>query len=304
MVSKDAARLLFTEGYVVNKNYVVISSRLASLDDDEEGSRICFFVSGQWFYFDVDLTVRSVYGVYGETRTVQCLGWDGRVHISRGKQVSQEQIPDAGLGRGKFGYVLGMREISGKLYVCGASGQIYRRESSGWAHFDQGVLDPRGPIKSPHLNSIDGTSERDLYAVGKGGLIWHYDGKSWVKLEPPTRHDLTWVRCVASDEVYVCGKNGTFFKGHLNQWKQFDVPKGIEHLWCVEHFEGKIYLAAYEGLFVFDGKRVQQVDTNLEPAPDGHRLHANDGVLWSFGVNHLASFDGNKWTYVKHPDNP
>jgi hypothetical protein len=36
---------------------------------------------------------------------------------------------------------------------------------------------------------------------------------------------------------------------------------------------------------------------------EGHRLHANDGVLRSFGIEQLACFDGKQFTEVKHPGN-
>jgi len=79
------------------------------------------------------------------------------------------------------------------------------------------------------------------------------------------------------------------------------VPKEAGSFSSLAHFMGKIYLAAEGGLFVYDGTAVAPVKT---PNDDVSKLDANDGVLWSFGIHHLQFFDGKKWTYVQHPDNP
>ncbi len=77
-----------------------------------------------------------------------------------------------------------------------------------------------------------------------------------------------------------------------------------EYFWGLEHFEGKVYLSALKGLFIFDGTSVERLTTGLKPEIGGYRLAARNGVLWSFGVDDLAKFDGKKWTRLKHPDNP
>ena len=218
--------------------------------------------------------------------------------------MSTEILSDAGVRENKLGYVLKINEIAGKLYVCGASSQIYRREAKGWVHFDDGVLDRTPPPKAIALSDIDGTSEKDIYAVGEKGSIWHHNGAKWKKMQVPTDANLKAVRCVSPTEVYIVGYYGTVLKGDGEKWVELSNKKIENHFWDVEVYKGVTYIAALEGLFALDEKKVVPVDTGITPKPDAYRLHANDGVLWSFGADRLCFFDGKKWTYVKHPDNP
>jgi hypothetical protein len=302
--TKDDARVRFTDGAVAARDVVLVASQLVALEEEYEHSRIFTLKNGAWMHFDVDAVVWSVCVVQKPKRSFFCMGRDGLIDVSVSGQGHTETIADAGVGRGKLGYLHQMREIGGKLYVCGGSGQVYRRQSEGWVHFDDGVLDRKGGVRAIDLYSISGTSEKDIYSVGKKGLLFRYDGKSWTRLDSPTPHDLNYVRCVSPSEVYICGNDGSFFKGRLDKWESYSRPDLNEEFWSVEIFEGVPYLAATSGLYKFDGKKVEKVETKLNPSPGGYHLNANDGVLWSFGENHLCFFDGKKWTYVKHPDNP
>ncbi len=264
---------------------------------------VSFFARGEWYYFEVDFHSGSVLGLPGKPVTAFVLGWDGRVHIGRGEHAWDERIPDAGLGRGKLGYMLKIRNIGGEVYACGASGQVYLRQGQNWVHRDEGVLDRRGPMQGPLLNGMDGTGEDDIYAVGKRGAIYHFAGASWKRLDSPVRVDLYGVRCVSRDEVYICGAGGVALRGYGNKWRQLTVPSGMGDFWSVEYFRKRPYFATLQGIFDFNGRRVQKIDTGLTPSPGSYHLHANDEVLWSFGNDHLCFFDGEKWTYVRHPDN-
>jgi hypothetical protein len=304
MVRKnDDARVRFADGFVVSKNFIFIAAQLVTLEDYDL-SRIFMYRDGQWGRYDVNVVVWSVCVVQKPRRAFYCMGRDGQIDVSVAGEGRTEEIPEAGVGRGKLGYLNQIQEIAGQLYACGGSGQIYRREREGWEHLDQGVLDRKKAARAVDLVSISGTSAKDIYAVGRDGLLFHYDGKSWRSLNSPTSLDLNWVRCVSPNEVYICGNDGGFFKGSVDTWENFSRPDLNEEFWSIEMFSGAPYLAATSGIYKFNGKKVEKVDTKLNPAPGGFHLHANDGVLWSFGENELCFFDGKKWTSVKHPDNP
>lgn len=304
-MGKDDARVRFTDGFVFNRELVAMAATVETLQDYEH-SRIFSFKGGQWFHYDLDMVVWSICGVEKPIRTMFSMGREGQIHYTRNQRPYTETIPDAGIGEGKLGYLSRICQVDGALYCCGSSGQIYRRDSGGWVHFDKGVLDPNAieQEKPMDLLCFDGTAKNDLYAVGQDGLLFHYNGKAWTKLNSPTGLDINWVRCVSPREVYLCANDGGFFRGSIEKWENLSVPGMKEEFWCVEIFGGAIYLAATSGIYMFDGKRIAKVSTKLRPAPDGQRLHANDGVLWSFGGKHLCFFDGKEWTYVKHPDNP
>lgn len=303
MSEPKAETVYFNDGCVKEREYVYISANLHSLDQDEyDFSRMCFFKNGQWSYHDLNWRVESVC-YYSELDALCALSVNGEVNFATKQGFNVERIPDAG-ARDGLAAVNQMRQIGKRLYVCGDQGQIYRREDSGWVHFDDGLLDRNISASALCLNSIDGSSEEDIYVVADHGRIFHFDGSRWNELDTPTNQHLERVRCVSPEEFYICGKNGVFFKGSTNGFKDFSVGGMEEYFWGLEHFEDKVYLASLKGLFVFDGAIVEPLETGLEPEIGGYRLAAGDGMLWSFGVDDLARFDGKKWTRFKHPDNP
>lgn len=299
-----AASVVFTAGYVFDKNLVAISSYIETVEEEGyELTRMFSYQKGEWGTFDLNgVTVLSICGTEQPARILYCLGRDGTVHVRRPGRPSQEKIQDAGSEKGQLGYVRHICQIANMLYVCGVSGQIYRRDRTGWIHVDEGVLDKSSKGRRGNLYCMDGTSTNDIYAVGQAGVIWHYDGSQWKQQASPTTLDLNWITCESASLAYVCGNRGSFSRGSHDHWEDFSLPDKTEDLWSVEVFQGKVYVAGDKGLYLFDGERLEPLNTGM--VLDGHRLHANGGVLWSFGNEHLAFFDGKKWTYVKHPDNP
>jgi hypothetical protein len=299
----EDARVVFTDGFVFHRKLVIVSSQLLALEEYDH-SRIFKLKDGSWSRYDVDTVVRSVCGTTHPEAALFSLGRDGRIDIATSSGLRSEFISDAGVGPGKFGYLNMIREVAGKLYACGVSGQIYTRDPRGWIHFDRGVLESKDHVGTIDIYAVHGTSNADIYAVGSRGTIYRFDGQSWSQRKAPTVSDLNWVHCVAPDEVYLCGDRGVVFRGFIDDWENLSASKFDKAFWCIEKFEGRMYLAASRGLYMLDGRGIVPVETNLSPRPDGGRLHSADGVLWSFGNKHLCFFDGKSWTYVKHPDNP
>jgi hypothetical protein len=302
MSSRDVETVYFNDGCVKEGDYVYIAAKLHSVSDEYHFARTFFHKGGQWKYHDLEWRVESVC-YYSEQDAFYTLSVNADVGISTPKGFEAERIPEAGVRDG-LAAVNQIRQIGKRLYVCGDQGQVYRREDSGWVHFDEGLLDRNVSASALCLNSIDGSSDEDIYVVADHGRIFHFDGSQWSELDTPTNQHLERVRCVNSDEFYICGKNGVFFKGSPNGFEDFSVGGMKEYFWGLEHFEDKVYLAALKGLFVFDGTSVEPLATGLEPEIGGYRLSARKGMLWSFGVDDLASFNGKEWTRLKHPDNP
>jgi photosystem II stability/assembly factor-like uncharacterized protein len=261
--------------------------------------------SGEWGHFDVETIVVSVCVVAKPRRIYFALGRDGLVWVgeSGGGQPFIERIPDAGTVKGKYGYLSQIRDIANDVYVCGDGGQVYRRTSNGWIHIDDGILEKRSRPRSNCHNGIDGTGPNDIYVVGEYGRIFHFDGKKWKQVGFQTNLHLERVRCVNRDEVYICGAGGLLLRGNRSGWEAIGDSDMTDHIWDLEVFNGNIYLAVEDTLMVYDGKGIASVETKLDPPIDAHRLSAHNGILWSFGEDDLAYYDGKKWTRVVHPDN-
>src|SRR5947207_280090 len=68
------------------------------------------------------------------------------------------------------------------------------------------------------LESMDGRSHQDIYAVGLGGEIWHFDGRHWDQIDSPTNEHLFEVSCVSPDLTYAVGNGGVVVRGNGTHW--------------------------------------------------------------------------------------
>ena len=307
MVNTGIASVYFVDGCVIEHDYCYFASKLKSIDSQEyDYSRLFFLDCDKWIFHDLEWDVVSVCVKSknnNEQRKYCALSMQGDVELQYPGGADIEKIADAGTYEG-LGAVKQICEIGEHLYVCGDQGQVYQRVSIGsWEHIDEGLLDRNITASALDLNSIDGTSEDDMYVVGYHGKIFHRDGLVWRELDSPTNAHLGRVRCVSTDEVYICGNNGVFLKGNKAGFEDLSIPGLSDNLWGLECYKGKVYLASLNGLYVYDGTDVEQIKTGLDPEIGGYRLNARDGVLWSFGVDDLAYYDGVRWTRVIHPDN-
>lgn len=303
-MSANVSNVLFRDGAAVEEVvHIFLAGSLQA--GDYNLTRLFFYkFDGRWSHRDVETIVISVCVTHKPNRTYFALGRDGRIFgVVSGGNWFEETIVDAGAGKDKFGYLTQMRLIESDLYACGHRGQVYRRTSIGWVHIDNGLLQREPCDFTVSHNGIDGTSPNDIYVVGDGGKIFHYDGQLWEDVSPNTNLNLTNIQCVDSDEVYVCGKNGLLLRGNSSAWDILcDAEKGAD-AWDLEFYGDKLYLVVGEKLMVYDGNDLSEVDTKLEPPVDAYHLDSRKGILWSFGEEDLAFFDGNTWTRIIHPDN-
>jgi hypothetical protein len=319
----------FFAGCVIERDYVYVAAKPDVFEDEEEFTRLFFYDAqdgeAPWGHHDLpDWTVVSLC-VAEKTgfapRAYAALSRHGEVEFTWPDGSEVEIIEGAGLKVTRppvYGYVNAIRQIGDHLYVCGSGGQVYRRDSSGWRHIADEL---KTPAPQPSLETgvaldelgvhdfadIDGYSSNDIYVAGGSGEIYHFDGKNWTRSKVETTELLNAIHCAENGEVWVCGFNGTILKG--NQKSGFkDVSHYDDNMIfsSVRVFEGKTYLAASEGLFVFNEKtgRVENVTAgSLGAVDNANVLDSRDGALWSFGYKDIFAFDGNVWQKVDHPDN-
>jgi hypothetical protein len=329
----------YLDGCVVEAGYIYMASQLDDIDPEEYvHTRMTGFdvlgvgVRGLppdpdkpgngWFCHDLNMHIISVcvkQKTQQEGRRLCALSKEGEIEIySNGSGARTiEKIPDAGLrlsqyeGEGVTGYLTHIREIGGRLYTCGLSGQVYKRVSEGkWVHADQGLFTPITDEEADDVNSfscIDGTSESDIYVVGDDGAVFYSNGVKWFRVRTPTDEHLLWVRCYGPDEVYICGYNGVLLRGNVrNGFKDVSAVEDNLNWQCLAKFRNKVYLSSNDGLYAWDGQKIAKVKTGLKPEPESWRLDTDRAgkTLWTFGVKDIAWFDGNKWQRLHHPDNP
>jgi hypothetical protein len=304
VAKKKKTTVYFIDGFSPRKGLLGVLAYPHSLKGtDVEFTRFYMTLDGAWVNREFKFDGRSVsYLPKGKKGAWWVLGKRGEVAEVGDGGIRTETIADAGTEPGKFGYVNKLIEISGELYACGFQRQVYRRDGGKWRHIDAGILSPtRTPTTS--LESMDGTSEDNIYVVGAKGEIFHFNGKSWTHCDVPTNVDLHEVRCAAPDLVYACGENGVVLKGNARRWEIVPNDALDAELWGVEVFNDEIYVAGFGGLGKIEADAVIQVDPGLGRHIDGYRLRQKDGLLWSIGTDDILRFDGTTWTELICPDN-
>lgn len=308
----------FTAGCVIESDYVYVSAFPDAYDPRETIFTRMFIYDGshptKWFHHDLAANIQAVCvktaGPIG--RCLCALSKEGEVEIfknSKGGSSTMEKIPEAGRRLGTRGATLDIREIGRSLFVCGMNDQVYRREESdgSWTLITAAPLklvDALDPYFSM-LNSIDGSSEQDVYTCGMNGRLYHFDGAKWSQVSLPTDEHLHCVRCISPEEVWICGNNGTLLVGNRSTgFKNVSTVDDNQLFWSLTKFKGKIYVASTnEGMFVYDGTAIQPVDTGLESGLWTYTVDSTEDALWSFSPKEIAVFDGNTWTRILHPDN-
>jgi hypothetical protein len=108
---------------------------------------------------------------------------------------------------------------------------------------------------------------------------------------------------VSSEDVWIGGDDGTVLRGRFNHWDLIKNDDISGNWYCIEEFNGTVYLAGNAVLGYVDGDSISILDVGLGTSFTTHRLHAKEGVLWSIGEKHILRFDGSAWTEIVHPDN-
>jgi len=76
------------------------------------------------------------------------------------------------------------------------------------------------------LRSVWGTASNDVWAVGDGGTILHFNGTTWVRVNSGTSSNLRAVWGVAPKRVWAVGEKGTLLEYNGGSWSTRPVLVG------------------------------------------------------------------------------
>lgn len=266
------------------------------------------YLKGKWSRpLDDNERKWSIIGVALSTLPIRqgiYLGMWGEVLCVGSKDTHEESLNEkTESGPQKRGPMLSISAISGRAYAVGMGRQVYRRDGRDqWTAIDQQLRPAVDDHKFYGFDTIAGFSETDIYAAGRYGEVWHYDGKSWTKLPVPTDQIIVHACCSGDGNVYLCGRNGLLLKGRGDQWKILDHGKR-DDFWNLAWFNDRLYIATMKDAFWLseeaDGDYLNDVAwTNDDKPATCLRLTAADGVMWSIGAKDVLSFDGQTWTRI------
>lgn len=100
------------------------------------------------------------------------------------------------------------------LFLGGGEGVLAVRTPEGWTRHEVG---------SGTWTSIWGSSHEDVWAVGAGGAIAHFDGTAWELVESPTQSLLSAVHGTADGHAFAVGQDGALYGYVPAEPRQLDV---------------------------------------------------------------------------------
>jgi hypothetical protein len=193
----------------------------------------------------------------------------------------------------RTGGIRAVAAITGRAFAVGLRGMVYRFDGpKTWTRIDDGLPD------TFNAQAIHGFSETELYAVGREGAIWSYDGHGWHPCESPTSVTLTSVKCTPNGTVYAAGHHGVLLQGRHDQWSVIDHAETSNDIWDLEWFMDHLYVSTMSNVYRLDGVQLQPVNFGEDQPKSCYQLSAGEGVMWSNGEFDLMSFDGQQWSRI------
>lgn len=189
----------------------------------------------------------------------------------------------------------------GEVWAVGGGGTALQRvaDGSGWVSHPAGLPND--------LSSISGVSSSDLWAVGAGGVILHWDGQAWQRdTTAGTTIPLAGVSSVNANEAWAVGAQGTLLQMQNRLWR----PKASNDI----NNNDLYHVLAFSASSVFAvGTRgiVQQWDgiswnpkpyTTMMPRELYGLFGFNANQLWAVGeLGVIRGFDGTNWIQQDTP---
>jgi len=193
----------------------------------------------------------------------------------------------------RIGGIRSVAEIQGKAYAVGLRGMVYRLDKVRlWQRIDEGLPE------TFNIQASHGFQSSDIYAVGRFGQLWQYNGEAWRHRELPTNVNLTSVKCAEDGNVYVAGHAGVLLRGRLDKWDVIDHKATNDDIWDVEWFDGKLFVSTFKNVYRLNGKDLEPINFGTDKPKSCYQLSAANGVMWSNGEFDVMSFDGRTWTRV------
>jgi hypothetical protein len=315
----------FLNGCVIEKDYFFLSTRLdAQPSADFDHGRLSWYDGGKWNRRDRNWQVESVCvlrATKSEPRRAYCALEAGSGEVAMywpGEDASNETLPGAEDGHGLH-TMMQIRQIGESLFAVGSQNKIFKRTKAGWQPFDTGAhsVDVEEYKKqgmslvdaviaftknANNFNTIDGTTEENLFGAGIGGIIFHSDGTAWTQVESPTNANLNRIKCVDENTVYIAGDHGILLVGSAKGFR--DISTNVnDDFRCLEWFNGKLYVGGDDGIYELDGGILHRVNTGQKSGYPCVSLDAYDGQLLALSERWFLVFDGKDWKRYDDPDN-
>lgn len=152
------------------------------------------------------------------------------------------------------------------------------------------------------LRGVGGSSAKDVWVVGEGGFIAHFDGTRWTPAKG-TRRSLAAVWAASPTDAWAVGSEVTHWDGR--SWSAVELPGAnpgsipLRGVWS----------SGPDDVWVVGGRKTMHWNGSAwEPAKgsESDRMSAVWGSgpadVWTAGRESIAHFDGARWTTTPRPE--
>ena len=216
------------------------------------GPEIAHYDGTSWSSMDAAGADHTLWGVWGTSGTdIFAVGDGGTVLHYDGASWS---LMDAGVSDGLTG-VWGAAPNA--VFAVGAAGARFY-DGEAWSSMSEVEGSPwwvwGTSVDDVHFQDVAGTrgvwgsSPSDIFAVGRAGEIWHYDGASWTEMDSGTDAYLLGVWGSSPRDVYAVGDAGTILHYDGTSWSPLDSGTDLD-LWQIWGFSsGDVFVVSRWGL--------------------------------------------------------
>lgn len=212
------------------------------------------------------------------------------------------------------------RNIGGDVYFAGTPRKLFKRTGPDqWRDLTAEADQPRmyadinaidkkqGNLRGLPLgfHAFDGFDGQDIYAGGRFGDLWHFDGQTWRRMDLPTNQNIQTITCGGDGRVHIGCENGALFAGRYDkktgeQWQPIDHEAGISGLTSSTWFADRLWLGARTGLFVcHDGKVARYAFPDKRSSVGGDvQLSSCADAMLAYNAHSAVVFDGKVWSTI------
>ncbi len=200
-----------------------------------------------------------------------------------------------------------------QFFVVGDSGLILRYDGGVWEEMSSGV--------EVHLNSVWGTAEDNVYAVGAwrfedfadddDAVVLHYDGNEWRRAFEPDARELVGVHGSSASNVWALGIGSgectVAYRFNGISWQQaldYTYVSSPQAVFCAD--STATYAVGYSFSLKHDGQTWEAVEDSLVQSYYdfcGVSGLSDDFVVMCTSEGSLLVFDGTSWTENVTPTN-
>ncbi len=180
-----------------------------------------------------------------------------------------------------------------EIFLAGHLG-IASSLGSGW--------DVYKPPSDLSLYAIDGSSRESVWAVGRTGLVLHFNGREWINRSGSTRVTLNSVLVSDDNVVWIGGAGGHISQLENDQWILNETPTNSAIFDLHETRSGTIYALGLDGtVLLYSGKTWHR---QFFPNSDQLRQMAetSDGRLFIRGSDGIYVLGESGWQSIFLPD--